>query len=186
MRNVFFPDEEVTANDLYFVCYMVEYIARRLKQPNRYVVNAMGKRSLQEKLSLAGVLHCENPEAVASDWIEAYGLQPGEFDVLVGTSSRDIAVTKRVNVVCRDPFGWNGRAAIGKIAANPKAVELINRIIEDDILILCHVALDFAPDKSLKELWDDKHLQGTMQSKGWSTAEINAKYEQIMDEFALL
>ena len=65
MRNVFFPDEEVTANDLYFVCYMVEYIARRLKQPNRYVVNAMGKRSLQEKLSLAGVLHCENPEAAA-------------------------------------------------------------------------------------------------------------------------
>lgn len=81
MKNVFFPDEEVTANDLYFVCYMVERIARRLRQPNRYVVNTMGKRSLQEKLSLAGVLHCENPEAVASDWIEAYGLQPGGFDV---------------------------------------------------------------------------------------------------------
>lgn len=81
MRNVYFPDEEIKVNDLYFVCYMVERIARRLKQPNKYVVNTMGKRALQEKLSLAGVLHCENPEAVASDWIEAYGLQPGEYDV---------------------------------------------------------------------------------------------------------
>lgn len=81
MRNVFFPDEEVSANDLYFVCYMVERIARQLKQPNKYVVNTIGKRALQEKLSLANVLHSENPEAVAADWIEAYHLQPGTHDV---------------------------------------------------------------------------------------------------------
>ena len=81
MRNVFFPEDEVTKNDLYFACYMVERIARMLKQPNKYVVNTMGKRVLQEKLSLANVLHCENPDAVASDWIDAYGLLPGEYDV---------------------------------------------------------------------------------------------------------
>ena len=81
MRNVFFPDEEVSANDLYFVCYMVERIARQLKQPNKYVVNAMGKRALQEKLSLANVLHCENPESVAQDWITSYNLTAGTYDV---------------------------------------------------------------------------------------------------------
>ena len=81
MRNVFFPEDEVTKNDLYFACYMVERIARMLKQPNKYVVNTMGKRVLQEKLSLANVLHCENPDAVAYDWIDAYGLQSGEYDV---------------------------------------------------------------------------------------------------------
>ena len=81
MRNVFFPVEEVTVNDLYFVCYMVERIARKLKQPNRYVANTMGKRALQEKLSLANVLHCENPDSVAHDWIEIYGLLSGEYDV---------------------------------------------------------------------------------------------------------
>ena len=32
-------------------------------------------------LSLANVLHCENPDSVAHDWIEAYGLQQGEYDV---------------------------------------------------------------------------------------------------------
>ena len=81
MTNIYFPDEEVTVNDLYFMCYMVERIARQLKQPNKYVVNTLGKRALQEKLSLADVLHCENPDAVAYDWIEAYELQPGEYDV---------------------------------------------------------------------------------------------------------
>ena len=81
MTNIYFPDEEVTVNDLYFVCYMVERIARQLKQPNKYVVNTLGKQALREKLSLANVLHCDNPDAVAYDWIEAYGLQPGEYDV---------------------------------------------------------------------------------------------------------
>ena len=81
MRNVFFPDEEVSVNDLYFVCYMVERIARQLKQPNKYVVNTIGEKALQEKLSLANVLHSENPEAVVADWIEAYHLQPGTHDV---------------------------------------------------------------------------------------------------------
>ncbi|NLD51632.1 MAG: hypothetical protein GX650_01940, partial [Clostridiales bacterium] len=37
------------------------------------------------------------------EWIT----QPGEFDLMIGTSSRDIACTKRVNVHCKDPFGWN-------------------------------------------------------------------------------
>lgn len=81
MRSVFFPDEEVTENDLYFVCSMVERIARQLKQPNKYVVNRMGHRALAEKLSLANVLHCGNPLAVAADWIDAYRLEPGGHDV---------------------------------------------------------------------------------------------------------
>ena len=116
------------------------------------------------------------------EWIT----QPGEFDILVGTSSRDIAFTRRVDVRCRDPFGWNGRASIGKIAANAKSVEIINRIIEDDITILCHVALDFAPDKSLQELWSGTNIQDVLHSKGWDDATIEAKYRQIMDEFDAL
>ena len=81
MTNIYFPNEEVTVNDLYFVCYMVERIARQLKQPNKYVANALGKRALQEKLSLANVWPCDNPDAEASGWIGASGLQPGEYDV---------------------------------------------------------------------------------------------------------
>ena len=81
MKNVFFPDEQVTADDLYFVCYMIERVARQLKQPNKYVANKMGHDALAKKLSLADVLHSENPLAVAADWIDEFQLESGHYDV---------------------------------------------------------------------------------------------------------
>ena len=81
MINVFFPDEEISTDDLYFVCYMIERVARHLKQPNKYVVNMMGHNELAKKLSLADTLHSENPLAVEADWIGDYQLQPGDYDV---------------------------------------------------------------------------------------------------------
>ena len=36
MTNIYFSDEEITVNDLYFICYMIERMARKLHQRNRY------------------------------------------------------------------------------------------------------------------------------------------------------
>lgn len=81
MTNVFFPNELVKTDDLFFVCYMIERIARQLKQPNKYVANIMGHDELVKKLSLADVLHSENPLAVVADWIDEYQLEEGNYDV---------------------------------------------------------------------------------------------------------
>ena len=81
MTNVFFPEDQISTDDLYFVCYMIERVARHLKQPNKYVANAMGHDELAKKLSLADVLHSENPLAVVADWIKEYHLQSGCYDV---------------------------------------------------------------------------------------------------------
>ena len=81
MNNVYFPEEEISTDDLYFVCYMIERTARQLKQPNKYVANAMGHDELAKKLSLADTLHSENPLAVSADWIDEYHLQPGNYNV---------------------------------------------------------------------------------------------------------
>ena len=81
MMNLYFPDEEITKNDLYFICYMIERVARRLKQRNRFVVNAIGDDEWRRLISLANVLHSENPEKVENEWIEEYGLQKGDFDI---------------------------------------------------------------------------------------------------------
>lgn len=81
MTNVFFPDEQITSDDLYFICYMIERIGRHIKQPNKYVANAIGHDELAKKLSLASVLHSENPLAVADDWIHTYHLEQGTYDV---------------------------------------------------------------------------------------------------------
>ena len=59
----------------------IERIARRLKQSNKYVANAIGHDGLAKKLSLAGVLHSENPLAVEADWIDEYNLKSGDYDV---------------------------------------------------------------------------------------------------------
>ena len=81
MTNKYFPDEEITKNDLYFMCYMIERVARRLHQKNEYVVNSVGKEALEHLISVANVLHCENPLQVEDDWIDEYHLEQGEFDI---------------------------------------------------------------------------------------------------------
>ena len=80
MTNIFFPDEEVTKNDLYFLCYMIERVARRLQQRNSYVVNTITKQEWLRLISLANVLHCENPLKIEDEWIEDYKLEMGMFD----------------------------------------------------------------------------------------------------------
>ena len=60
---------------------MIERVARKLKQPNKYVTNAMGHDELAKKLSLADTLHSENPQAVESAWIDEYNLKTGNYDV---------------------------------------------------------------------------------------------------------
>ena len=81
MSNIYFPDEEITYNDLYFVCYMIERVARSIKQRNRYVVERIGSRGLERQLSIADTNHCLNPEQEVSDWREEYHLENGTTDV---------------------------------------------------------------------------------------------------------
>lgn len=68
MTKKYFPDEEIKINDLYFICYMIERVARRIHQKNKYVVNTIGKEALEHLISVANGLHCENPLQVEDDW----------------------------------------------------------------------------------------------------------------------
>lgn len=81
MKNIYFPDEEIEVNDLYFICYMIERVARRIHQKNKYVVNTIGRNELHHLISVANVLHCENPLKVEDDWIENYNLQNSDYDI---------------------------------------------------------------------------------------------------------
>ncbi|MGN1188719.1 MAG: hypothetical protein ACI4R6_09510 [Lachnospiraceae bacterium] len=81
MTNIYFPEEKIQKNDLYFICYMIERVARKLHQKNSYVVNNIGRAGLEHLISVANVLHAENPESVEDDWIEEYSLKTGNFDV---------------------------------------------------------------------------------------------------------
>ncbi len=81
MTNMFFKDEIITENDLYFICYMIERVSRCLHQRNVYVVNAVSPEEWRRLISLANVLHCENPLKVVDEWVEEYQLEGGNFDI---------------------------------------------------------------------------------------------------------
>lgn len=81
MKNKYFPEEEISENDLFFVCYMIERVSRRLRQHNAYVVNTIGREGLYHLLSSAQVLHAANPLQVEEDWIHDYQLEEGDFDI---------------------------------------------------------------------------------------------------------
>lgn len=81
MSNKYFPDEEIGFNELYFVCYMIERVAHRLHQRNRYVVSKLGDEGLYHQLSVAQVTHCLNPKQVEEEWIEEYQMEKGDFDI---------------------------------------------------------------------------------------------------------
>ncbi len=48
---------------------------------NKYVVNTIGRDGLYHLISVANVLHSENPLKVEDDWIRDYHLQNSDFDI---------------------------------------------------------------------------------------------------------
>lgn len=81
MKNIYFSEEDITENDLFFVCSMIERVARHIKQRNKYVVNKIGYDNLLRQLSIAETLHSENPLQVVDDWTDEYQLENGSFDI---------------------------------------------------------------------------------------------------------
>lgn len=81
MSNIYLLDEEITFNDFYYVCYMIERVARDIKQRNRYVVDQIGSDGLARQLSIAETNHCLNPDQVVSNWKQEYNLAEGNVDV---------------------------------------------------------------------------------------------------------
>ena len=72
--------EDKNANDLFFLCSLIEYIGRKTKNHRNVVVNAIGKNDLQHVFDLADVYHCENIDKVAYELIEKHNIENGRFD----------------------------------------------------------------------------------------------------------
>ena len=83
MKNKYFDDEQLSYNDLCFVCYMIERVARRMHQRGCYVVDRMGTDGLWHELSIASVSHAMNPLEVEDRWVEDYVLEQGNIDVTI-------------------------------------------------------------------------------------------------------
>ena len=128
MKNKYFPDEDIKINDLYFICYMIERVARHIKQKNKYVVNTIGKDELYHLISCAEVLHCENPLKVEADWINDYELENGDYDITI--------VDTELATIIPTPLDMGAvyqRLIVNTLSSKEDYVDGIIRVYNDDI-----------------------------------------------------
>lgn len=69
-------------NDLFFVCSLIEYIARETKNTKKYVVEMLGRETIKKIYDLAEVYHSENIEKVSDELIEKCKIKNGNYDVV--------------------------------------------------------------------------------------------------------
>ena len=67
-------------NDLFYVCGLIDYIARKTKNERSYVVNQLGKKRLEKIYDLADIYHCDNIDQVSDEFIDEAAIKDGAFD----------------------------------------------------------------------------------------------------------
>lgn len=72
--------EDKTANNLFFLCSLIEYIGRKTKNHRNVIVNAIGTKTLQHFFDLADVYHSENIDKLMSELVEKHNIETGFFD----------------------------------------------------------------------------------------------------------
>ena len=72
--------EDKKSNDLFFVCSLIDYIARKTKNQRIDVVEALGVQRIQKLYDLADVYHSDNIDAVSDEFIDSSGITEGSFD----------------------------------------------------------------------------------------------------------
>ena len=69
-------------DDIYYVCSLIEFIARKTKNHRQDVIRHFSKADVERQLRLAEVNHCLSFEQVADELIEDYGVSDGDFDTV--------------------------------------------------------------------------------------------------------
>ena len=72
--------EDENANNLFFLCSLIEYIGRKTKNHRNVVVNAIGKDDLKRIFDLADIYHSENMDKLVFEFTEKYNIENGIFD----------------------------------------------------------------------------------------------------------
>lgn len=73
---------EKEKNDYFYVCSLIEYIARATKNKRGVITGILGKKGVEKLLYDAEVNHCLSFEQVSDEIIEKYGILNGDFDTI--------------------------------------------------------------------------------------------------------
>ena len=73
---------EKERNDYFYVCALIEYIARETLNHRRDIVSAIGRKGVEKLLHDAEVDHCLSFEQVGDEVISYYKIKNGNFDTI--------------------------------------------------------------------------------------------------------
>ncbi|MFR1166618.1 MAG: hypothetical protein ACLSDQ_02740 [Adlercreutzia equolifaciens] len=119
-------------NKVFFVCSLVDYIARATKNRRSDVVEALGPQRLGRIVELADVYHCDNIDVVSDHFIEEADIGEGVFDNVAAAryavpSHWDIGkVYKRLVLAIADREGTTDVEAILRAYCSP-----VSALIDD-------------------------------------------------------
>lgn len=124
--------ESRRANDMFFTCSLIDYIARKTKNRRSDVVEALGAQRLERIVELADVYHSDNIDAVSDRFIEEAGIGEGAFDNVAAAryavpSHWDIGrVYKRLVLAIADREGTTDVEAILRAYGSPVSALIDN------------------------------------------------------------
>ena len=73
---------EKEKNDFFYVCSLIEYIARQTKNKRRVIVEALGRDGIEKQLYDAEINHCLSFEQISDELISQYKITNGDFDTI--------------------------------------------------------------------------------------------------------
>jgi beta-glucosidase len=91
--------------------------------------------------------------------------EPGYYQLLVGTSSRNIVLSGRFEAVCENPYGYGPDTAIGKLMSDPRAVDVIRKHTGLEPSAVLGASLIFASRMRFSQAWDT-YLSPALADRG--------------------
>lgn len=80
--------ESTEDNNLFFICSLLEYIARKTKNKKKYIVEKIGYDNIKKIYELAEVYHSENIEKVSDEFIDSCKIKNGNYDIVAKAKYR--------------------------------------------------------------------------------------------------
>ena len=71
---------DIEKNDVYYVCCLIEFIARATKNRRKKLVETIGIEGIKDLYCNAQVNHCLTFEEVSNEVIAQYNIQNGDYD----------------------------------------------------------------------------------------------------------
>ena len=71
--------EKQPENDLFYVCSLLEYIARKTNNKKKYIVEHIGKERVNKLFNLAEIYHSENIDKVSDEIIKVSNIEKGNY-----------------------------------------------------------------------------------------------------------